>query len=201
MQLDNERNDSKSRINNKTVHANAEYKRLWSTSKAENNRLRNEINSLRSDLESANRQLNSAFQESARNSGSDTEKSEKKAMEKKLTEIKEEIKLLTLSGNLTSQIPVPSSCGFVDQVSENKQRSKVKRARVKRKRKSEYYWKKCSGLQEKQCTQNWRTSLEKMHQIAANVAHFTMIATAIVIIYTNLHNTYRYTANYQPKVP
>ena len=28
-----------------------------------------------------------------------------------------------------------------------------------------------------------------MHQIAANVAHFTMIADAIVIIYTNLHHT------------
>ena len=80
MRLDNERNDTKSRINNKSARANAEYKRvgrtlqsgydndtlwfpqLWSTSRAENNRLRNEINSLRSDLESANRQLNCAFQ-------------------------------------------------------------------------------------------------------------------------------------------
>jgi len=99
----NQRNESKSGINNKSVRANAEYKRLWSTSKAENNRLRNEINRLRSDLETANKQLSSAFQESARNSGSDYEKNEKKAMQKKLNEIKEEIKLLTLSGNLTSQ--------------------------------------------------------------------------------------------------
>jgi len=83
---------------------NPEFKRMYSASRAENLRLRSEINNLRSDLEAANRHLDVAFQESAKNSGSDTEKREKKAMEKKLAHIREQIKGLTISGNLTCQV-------------------------------------------------------------------------------------------------
>jgi len=82
---------------------------MYSASKAENLRLRSEINNLRYDLEAANRHLDIAFQESAKNSGSDTEKHrEKKQMEKKLSNIREQIKGLTISGNLTSQTMTPS---------------------------------------------------------------------------------------------
>ena len=54
------------------------FPKFWSTSRAENNCLQKEINSLRSDLELQNQQLNCEFQDVMHtifsNSGSDNEK-------------------------------------------------------------------------------------------------------------------------------
>lgn len=52
------------------------------------------MNSIRSDLDSTRHQLEAAIQASAKNSVSDTEKREKKVLEKKLAEMEEELKTL-----------------------------------------------------------------------------------------------------------
>merc|ERR1719481_185770 len=69
-----------------------DYKKLWEESQRENNRLKSEITSIRSDLDSVRHQLDAAVQASTKNSVSDSEKREKKMLEKKLAEMEEELK-------------------------------------------------------------------------------------------------------------
>jgi len=77
--------------------------KLWEESQAENSRLRLEMNSLRHELESTKHQLETAFQTSTNNSVSDNQKEEKIAMEKKLSEMEEKIKLLTMTDGVSDQ--------------------------------------------------------------------------------------------------
>merc|ERR1711892_1087507 len=78
----------------KSQNGEIDYKKLWEESQAENARLRLDMNSIRSDLDSTRHQLEAAIQASAKNSVSDTEKREKKVLEKKLAEMEEELKTL-----------------------------------------------------------------------------------------------------------
>jgi len=85
----------KSRNNNlKSQNGDVDYKKLWEESQAENARLRLDMNGIRSDLDSTRQQLEAAIQASAKNSVSDSEKREKKVLEKKLAEMEEELKQL-----------------------------------------------------------------------------------------------------------
>jgi len=86
--------DGKARSNLKSQNGEVDYKKLWEESQAENARLRLDMNSIRSDLDSTRHQLEAAIQASAKNSVSDTEKREKKVLEKKLAEMEEELKTL-----------------------------------------------------------------------------------------------------------
>jgi len=86
--------DGKTRSNLKSQNGEVDYKKLWEESQAENARLRLDMNSIRSDLDSTRHQLEAAIQASAKNSVSDTEKREKKVLEKKLAEMEEELKTL-----------------------------------------------------------------------------------------------------------
>merc|ERR1712059_113693 len=71
-----------------------DYKKLWEESQLENNRLKHDMTSIRSDLNSTRQQLETAAQASAKNSVSDSEKREKKILEKKLAEMEDELKTL-----------------------------------------------------------------------------------------------------------
>merc|ERR1712123_537220 len=84
----------KTRSSLKSQNGEIDYKKLWEESQAENARLRLDMNSIRSDLDSTRHQLEAAIQASAKNSVSDTEKREKKVLEKKLAEMEEELKTL-----------------------------------------------------------------------------------------------------------
>jgi len=86
--------EAKSRSSLKSQNGEVDYKKLWEESQAENVRLRLDMNSIRSDLDSTRHQLEAAIQASAKNSVSDTEKREKKVLEKKLAEMEEELKQL-----------------------------------------------------------------------------------------------------------
>jgi len=86
--------DLKTRNNLKSQNGDIDYKKLWEESQAENARLRLDMNAIRSDLDSTRHQLEAAIQASAKNSVSDTEKREKKVLEKKLAEMEEELKQL-----------------------------------------------------------------------------------------------------------
>jgi len=86
--------EAKSRSSLKSQNGEVDYKKLWEESQAENVRLRLDMNSIRSDLDSTKHQLEAAIQASAKNSVSDTEKREKKVLEKKLAEMEEELKQL-----------------------------------------------------------------------------------------------------------
>jgi len=84
----------KTKTNLKSQNGEIDYKKLWEESQAENARLRLDMNAIRSDLDSTRHQLEAAIQASAKNSVSDTEKREKKVLEKKLGEMEEELKQL-----------------------------------------------------------------------------------------------------------
>merc|ERR1719341_2968955 len=84
----------KTRSSLKSQNGEIDYKKLWEESQAENARLRLDMNSIRSDLDSTRHQLEAAIQASAKNNVSDTEKREKKVLEKKLAEMEEELKQL-----------------------------------------------------------------------------------------------------------
>eukprot|EP00092_Neocalanus_flemingeri_P058207 GFUD01069321.1.p1 GENE.GFUD01069321.1~~GFUD01069321.1.p1 ORF type:complete len:842 (-),score=217.80 GFUD01069321.1:825-3350(-) len=84
----------KTKSNLKSQNGEIDYKKLWEESQAENARLRLDMNAIRSDLDSTRHQLEAAIQASAKNSVSDTEKREKKVLEKKLAEMEEELKQL-----------------------------------------------------------------------------------------------------------
>merc|ERR1712106_1050814 len=84
----------KTKTNLKSQNGEIDYKKLWEESQAENARLRLDMNAIRSDLDSTRHQLEAAIQASAKNSVSDTEKREKKVLEKKLAEMEEELKQL-----------------------------------------------------------------------------------------------------------
>merc|ERR1712106_875849 len=84
----------KTRSSLKSQNGEIDYKKLWEESQAENARLRLDMNSIRSDLDSTRHQLEAAIQALAKNSVSDTEKREKKVLEKKLAEMEEELKQL-----------------------------------------------------------------------------------------------------------
>merc|ERR1712123_198476 len=84
----------KTRSSLKSQNGEIDYKKLWEESQAENARLRLDMNSIRSDLDSTRHQLEAAIQASAKNSVSDTEKREKKVLEKKLAEMEGELKQL-----------------------------------------------------------------------------------------------------------
>merc|ERR1712106_89673 len=84
----------KTKTNLKSQNGEIDYKKLWEESQAENARLRLDMNAIRSDLDSTRHQLEAAIQALAKNSVSDTEKREKKVLEKKLAEMEEELKQL-----------------------------------------------------------------------------------------------------------
>jgi len=87
---------SQAAAKSKATNQNGEidYKKLWEESETENTRLRKELMTIKQDLESSKHQLESAVQASTKNSISDTEKREKKVLEKKLAEMEEELKTL-----------------------------------------------------------------------------------------------------------
>jgi len=78
--------------NLKSQNGEIDYKKLWEESQSENSRLRTEMNGIRSDLDTTRHQLEAAIQASTKNSISDSEKREKKMLEKKLSEMEEELK-------------------------------------------------------------------------------------------------------------
>jgi len=80
--------------NLKSQNGEIDYKKLWEESQSENARLRSEMGSIRTDLDSTRHQLEAAIQASTKNSISDSEKREKKMLEKKLSEMEEELKTL-----------------------------------------------------------------------------------------------------------
>jgi len=80
--------------NLKSQNGEIDYKKLWEASQSENSKLRTEMGSIRSDLDSTRHQLEAAIQASTKNSISDSEKREKKMLEKKLSEMEEELKTL-----------------------------------------------------------------------------------------------------------
>jgi len=90
-------------IDPRSPQGDLNYKKLWEDCQAENRKLSQDIDTVRAQLGMVKHQLEVAAQASALNSVSDTEKSEKRNMEKKLIEIRNELKLFTLSGNVTSQ--------------------------------------------------------------------------------------------------
>merc|ERR1719278_1580340 len=106
--------ESKTKAKLATLNGDVDYKKLamvnddllkmWEESQAENTRLRMEMSQVKSDLESTKYQLQQTSRAvSSRSALSDTEKREKKIVEKKLMEMEEELKLLALSENLTDQ--------------------------------------------------------------------------------------------------
>lgn len=106
--------ESKTKAKLATLNGDVDYKKLamvnddllkmWEESQAENTRLRMEMSQVKSDLESTKYQLQQTSKAvSTRSALSDTEKREKKIVEKKLMEMEEELKLLALSENLTDQ--------------------------------------------------------------------------------------------------
>jgi hypothetical protein len=80
--------------NLKSQNGEIDYKKLWEASQSENSKLRTEMSSIRTDLDSTRHQLEAAIQASTKNSISDSEKREKKMLEKKLSEMEEELKTL-----------------------------------------------------------------------------------------------------------
>jgi len=82
------------RSNLKTHNGQIDYKNLWEESQAENSKLKTEMSSIRTDLDSTRQQLETAIQASTKNSISDSEKREKKILEKKLAEMEDELKSL-----------------------------------------------------------------------------------------------------------
>jgi len=83
---------------------NDDLLKMWEESQAENTKLRLELSGVRSDLETARYQLDSAAKQVTKNNAStDQEKREKQIVVKKLAEMEEELKLLALSENLTDQ--------------------------------------------------------------------------------------------------
>jgi len=80
--------------NLKSQNGEVDYKKLWEESQAENSKLKSEMNSIRTDLDSTRHQLETAIQASTKNSISDSEKREKKILEKKLAEMEDELKQL-----------------------------------------------------------------------------------------------------------
>jgi len=85
---------SSDKSKSKSQNGDIDYKKLWEESQAENTRLRMEMSSMRQDLDSTKHQLESAVQASQKNAVSDAEKREKKILEKKLSEMEEELKTL-----------------------------------------------------------------------------------------------------------
>jgi len=95
--------DNRAASEPRSPQGDLDYKKLWEDCQEENKRLSEDIGTVRYQLEMVKNQLEVAAQASALRSVSDTEKSEKKNMERKLIEIRNELKLFTLSGNVTSQ--------------------------------------------------------------------------------------------------
>jgi len=77
------------------MNANGEidYKKLWEDSQVENERLRDRLRTTHEDLTKCKDQLDNAFQVStARNAMTEAEKRERRALERKLSEMEEELK-------------------------------------------------------------------------------------------------------------
>merc|ERR1712061_934783 len=81
-----------------------DYRKLWEQAQLDNSKLRDDLARTRDELGAAKKKLDTVVQSPQPSSGlSDTEKKEKQALEKKLAEMEEELKLLALSENLTDQ--------------------------------------------------------------------------------------------------
>jgi len=81
-----------------------DYRKLWEQAQLDNSRLRDDLARTRDELSAAKKKLETMVQTPSTTSGlTDTEKKEKLALEKKLSEMEEELKLLALSENLTDQ--------------------------------------------------------------------------------------------------
>jgi len=88
----------------KLALVNDDLLKMWEESQAENTRLRLELSGVKSDLETARYQLETAAKQVTKNNAvTDQEKREKQIVVKKLAEMEEELKLLALSENLTDQ--------------------------------------------------------------------------------------------------
>jgi len=72
-----------------------DYRKLWEQSQMDNSRLRDDLAKTRDELSAAKKKLETAVQTPAPSGGlTDTEKKEKQALEKKLSEMEEELKQL-----------------------------------------------------------------------------------------------------------
>merc|ERR1711899_681222 len=81
-----------------------DYRKLWEQAQLDNSRLRDDLARTRDELSAAKKKVETMVQTPSTTSGlTDTEKKEKIALEKKLSEMEEELKLLALSENLTDQ--------------------------------------------------------------------------------------------------
>merc|ERR1719510_1596728 len=79
-----------------------DYRKLWEQAQLDNSRLRDDLARTRDELNAAKKKLETMVQTPSTTSGlTDTEKKEKIALEKKLSEMEEELKQLALSENLT----------------------------------------------------------------------------------------------------
>ncbi|XP_045032075.1 protein phosphatase 1 regulatory subunit 12A isoform X3 [Daphnia magna] len=76
-----------------TPNGDIDYKKLWEESQVENERLRDRLRSTHEELSKCKDQLDNAFQVSnARNAMTEAEKRERRALERKLSEMEEELK-------------------------------------------------------------------------------------------------------------
>ncbi|XP_046450645.1 protein phosphatase 1 regulatory subunit 12A-like isoform X7 [Daphnia pulex] len=76
-----------------TPNGDIDYKKLWEESQVENERLRDRLRSTHEELAKCKDQLDNAFQVSnARNAMTEAEKRERRALERKLSEMEEELK-------------------------------------------------------------------------------------------------------------
>lgn len=96
---DHSKRDYEDRSQNGVV----DYKKLWEESQISNSCLREDLAKVRDELTATRKKLESSMQVVVNNGLSETEKKEKRALEKKLSEMEEELKLLALSENLTDQ--------------------------------------------------------------------------------------------------
>lgn len=99
-----ERDRPSSATADRSQNGEIDYRKLWEQAQLDNSRLRDDLARTRDELSAAKKKLDTMVQTPSTTSGlTDTEKKEKIALEKKLSEMEEELKLLALSENLTDQ--------------------------------------------------------------------------------------------------
>jgi hypothetical protein len=95
--------DAKPTGHNRERNGEVDYKKLYEESQQANTRLSDDLSKVRSELVSSKKKFEEAIKVANSGGLTETEKKEKKALEKKLCEMEEELKLLALSENLTDQ--------------------------------------------------------------------------------------------------
>merc|ERR1719210_2990466 len=92
---------NRSGTTDRSQNGEIDYRKLWEQSQLDNSKLNDELARTRDELSAAKKKLDTVVQSPQPSSGlTDTEKKEKQALEKKLAEMEEELKLLALSENL-----------------------------------------------------------------------------------------------------